>query len=82
MSVQFHVYISKEMYEMMSLYPQRYICVCIYTHIYIRHVIGRSWVRVPPGVGYFPENFYCFKKTFSSWKWVLFPVVGILYVNL
>ena len=74
MSVQFHMYFSIRMYIVMSLYPQRYICKCIYTHMYSRHAIGRSWVRVPPGVGYFPSNVGCFKKTFSSRKWVLFTV--------
>ena len=49
------------------------ICVCINIHMHTRCVIGRSWVRVPPGVSYFPGNFDCFKKTFS-WKWVLFPL--------
>ena len=26
-------------------------------HMYTRNVIGRSWVRVPQGVSYFPRNF-------------------------
>ena len=48
------------------------ICVCINIHIDSRYISGRLWVRVPPGVSYFPKSFDCFKKTFS-WKWVLFP---------
>ena len=70
MFVQFMCILAK-MNVMMSLYAEIYMCMPLY-----KYVIGRSWVRVPPGVRYFPESFDGFKKTFSSWKYVLFPVRG------
>ena len=69
-------------YVMMSLYQQKYICVCIYTHMYTRHVIGRSWVRVPPGVSYFPEILIVSRKPSAVESGCCFPcVVSISFVN-
>ena len=83
MFVQFYVYISKHMYVMMSLYAQKYTCVCIYTHMYTRHVVERSQVRVPPGVSYFQKILIVSRKPSTVESRCSFPcVVSISYFNL
>ena len=75
MSVQFYVYISKKVCNDVAVPTKIYMCMHLYPYVYSacnREVLGSSATRSE----LFSRNFDCLKKTFSSWKWVLFPVRG------